>query len=80
MAVYYASKAYVLSFSEALANVAKHSGARHATLEAVQAGGLLRVGALLRVVAGRVRLLGAGSEKEVPEAPLLGIPRLAVAP
>ena len=29
--------------AELLSNVAKHSGARHATLEAVRVGGLLRV-------------------------------------
>ena len=53
------------SAAELLANVAKHSGARHATLEAVHVPGLLRV---------RVTDDGAGGARPVPTAACAGWP------
>jgi len=52
------------SAAELLANVAKHSGARHATLEAVHVPGLLRV---------RVTDDGAGGARPVPNGGLRGL-------
>jgi signal transduction histidine kinase len=52
------------SASELLANVAKHSGARHATLEAVHVPGLLRI---------RVTDDGRGGASPVPGGGLLGL-------
>jgi signal transduction histidine kinase len=52
------------SASELLANVAKHSGARHATLEAVHVPGLLRI---------RVTDDGHGGATPVPDGGLRGL-------
>jgi len=52
------------SAAELLANVAKHSGARHATLEAVHVPGLLRV---------RVTDDGIGGARPVPDGGLRGL-------
>ncbi|HET9968253.1 MAG TPA: sensor domain-containing protein [Streptosporangiaceae bacterium] len=52
------------SASELLANVAKHSGARHATLEAVHVAGLLRI---------RVTDDGRGGAVPVPGGGLIGL-------
>src|SRR6185437_4716954 len=52
------------SASELLANVAKHSAARHATLEAVHVPGLLRI---------RVTDDGHGGISPVPDGGLLGL-------
>jgi len=52
------------SASELLANVAKHSGARHATLEAVHVPGLLRI---------RVTDDGRGGASPVPGGGLVGL-------
>ena len=52
------------SAAELLANVARHSGARHATLEAVHVPGLLRV---------RVTDDGAGGAKPAPNGGLRGL-------
>jgi signal transduction histidine kinase len=52
------------SAAELLTNVAKHSGARHATLEAVHVPGLLRV---------RVTDDGKGGARPVPEGGLCGL-------
>jgi signal transduction histidine kinase len=52
------------SASELLANVAKHSGARHATLEAVHVPGLLRI---------RVSDDGHGGASPVPDGGLRGL-------
>ena len=52
------------SASELLANVAKHSGARHATLEAVHVPGLLRI---------RVTDDGRGGACPVPDGGLRGL-------
>jgi signal transduction histidine kinase len=52
------------SAAELLANVAKHSAARHATLEAVQVPGLLRV---------RVTDDGCGGARTVPDGGLCGL-------
>jgi signal transduction histidine kinase len=52
------------SAAELLANVARHSGARHATLEAVHVPGLLRV---------RVTDDGAGGARPVPNGGLRGL-------
>jgi signal transduction histidine kinase len=52
------------SAAELLANVAKHSGARHATLEAVYVPGLLRI---------RVTDDGQGGASPVPEGGLQGL-------
>ena len=52
------------SAAELLTNVAKHSGARHATLEAVHVPGLLRI---------RVTDDGAGGARPVPNGGLRGL-------
>jgi signal transduction histidine kinase len=52
------------SAAEMLTNVAKHSGARHATLEAVHVSGLLRV---------RVTDDGRGGARPVPDGGLCGL-------
>ena len=52
------------SAAELLANVAKHSGARHATLEAVHVPGLLRI---------RVTDDGHGGAAAVPDGGLRGL-------
>ena len=52
------------SAAELLTNVAKHSGARHATLEAVHVPGLLRI---------RVTDDGLGGARSVPGGGLCGL-------